>query len=86
MLIQKDGSALRGSAGSGAHVARVLTTGSPGKWGHGRKPQKGRGGKQAGILRTEIVAKCISQTSPSEEQTSPFKEGERERALPKIGL
>ena len=38
------------------------------------------------ILRTEIVAKHISQTSPSEEQTSPFGEVEREQALPKTGL
>ena len=41
---------------------------------------------QAGIFRTEIVARRLSQTSPSEEQTSPFEEGEREHALPKTGL
>ena len=44
------------------------------------------GHEQGGILRTEIVAKRISQTSPSEEQTSLFEEGEREHALPKTGL
>ena len=42
--------------------------------------------EQGGILRTEIVAKRISQTSPFEEQFSTFEEGEREHALPKTGL
>ena len=32
-----------------------------------------KGHQQAGILRTEIVAKRMSQTSPSEEQTSLFE-------------
>ena len=41
--------------------------------------------KQAGILGTAKVAKRISQTSPSGEQTSPSEEGGREHALPKTG-